>query len=92
MANRDRDQLRDDLLSEVKADPAGWSSLDLGKLLDLAGFERETVHDAQGWPLEFRYHLHHRDLNVVLSPVERAHSAVATHIVTIVEELLRRGG
>jgi hypothetical protein len=92
MAEPDKREQLDNLLAEVKSDPVGWSSLDLSKLLDLAGFEKETIHDAQGWPQEFRYHVSHPDLNVVLSPVERVHAAVAMRVITIVEQLGRRQG
>lgn len=78
------------LLKEVKEDPTGWAPLDMLKMLDLAGFERRSVQDAQGWPVDYRYHPENPDLNVIIYPTDRVHMAVALRVVWIIEKLRSR--
>ena len=80
-----------ELLEEVRADPVGWPSIDVHKLLSMCGFtSSEPLKTAQGWDVPFRYHPEHRDLNVVLFPTERVHIAVTLHVVRIIDTLSAR--
>lgn len=79
------------LLEEVRADPVGWPSMDLHKLLSMCGFtSSEPLKTAQGWDVPLRYHPEHPDLNVVLFPTERVHMAVTLHVVRIIDTLAAR--
>jgi hypothetical protein len=79
------------LLEEVRADPTGWPSVDLHKLLNLCGFtSSEPLKTTQGWDVPLRFHPEHPDLNVVLFPTERVHVAVTLHVVRIIDTLAAR--
>ena len=84
-------QAASELLEEVRADPVGWPSMDLHKLLSMCGFtSAEPLKTAQGWDVPLRYHPEHPDLNVVLFPTERVHVAVTLHVVRIIGTLATR--
>lgn len=90
-AGRDPTQVATALLEEVRADPRGWPSLDLHKLLSLWGFAgEEPLRTKEGWDVPMRYHPEHPDLNVVIFPSEETHAAVTLHVLRIIDSLRSR--
>jgi hypothetical protein len=78
-------------LEEVRAEPVGWPSLDLHKLLTLWNFtSEEPLRTDQGWDVPMRFHPEHPDLNVVIFPTERTHVSVTLHVIAIIDTLRRR--
>ncbi len=77
-------------LDEVRADPAGWSWLDVRKLLSLFDFREESLDTGMTWQTVLVYHPEHPDLNVVLQPADELHSAVSLRAVTIIDTLMLR--
>ena len=78
------------LLAEVRADPFGWSWLDIRKLLVQWGFKAERMEPVGGWEVLFVYHPEHRGLNLVLQSEDVVHSAVTLRAVYIVDSLIAR--
>jgi hypothetical protein len=78
------------LLDEFRADPLGWSYLDVHRLLDLWGFAAEELEEG-GKPLGivWRYHREHLELDVVVHPRDPVHVRVALRAVEIVDSLRR---
>lgn len=79
-----------DLLARMKADPIGWSPLDLHKLLDYFGFSEDEDIEASRYGARYRYHEEHPDLQVVLYPGETTSFSVTEFVIRTVESLKQR--
>lgn len=78
------------LLHDVRADPHGWSWLDIRKLLEAWGFRAERLEPVRGWEVLLIVHPEHRDLNMVLQSEDVVHSVVSLRAVHLVDTLITR--
>lgn len=77
-------------LEEVRSDPTGWGSIDLGTLLEAWDFKRRTLGPSHGDEVWFYWHERNpKDWNVTLPAAEGIAFSIVERVVWIIDSVKR---